>query len=214
MNFSLTWLIEQAFRRTKALQRSVPFRIWIGAVKYAPELGVAQMQLQRINALSQGGAELSGAETRESLQWLASTLLEPHGSAYAEIVGPLLERLQIGELGFRSQSRALNALMEGSRRLSPSETSGALRWFASTLLQLRDPTFTQMIAPALRVSPREQAYYQAPAPRTEQLTHNLSLQFDASVSPEKRIRFLVALADQVSQAGGRLCFAQERAERA
>jgi hypothetical protein len=151
----LLWFIQQTVIRIRT-GSSVPFRIWIGAVRYSPEPKEARLARQEIADLLSSTSRFTARDLGRVAHWLAHALPATRQAAYMEAMYPLL-RIQL-----------------------PEETA--------------DIAFRQ----------RKQTLERTPSIARK----DFNITFDDSVTPEKALRFLIALSEECADAGGRLCFAQ------
>lgn len=134
--------------------------------------------------------------------------------------GPIQFEIWVGAMRYSSESREvlarrdavkwmreISGRLDSAESLSETDFSKIANQFSSILQRIRPVELQYSQSPALLL--QRESPTTTPRLRTDFAFRDLSLQFDVSVSPEKRIDFLVALADELSNSGGRLCFAQQ-----
>lgn len=93
----LFWLIQQTVNRARSDKR-LPFRIWIGTVRYAREPAEALLARQQVANLLSRSAPPTTRDLNQILQWLATVIPRTRDSIYfRESPTFLLERIQVPE---------------------------------------------------------------------------------------------------------------------
>lgn len=108
------WLIQETVNHARS-ERRVPFRIWIGELRYARESVEARLARRQVAELLARGSSLTESDVLHVCHWLAQAIPRTENPLfYRRALSPLLERFQVPEKTTRISRREFGITFDDS----------------------------------------------------------------------------------------------------